>query len=62
MEPVNPIDYSYPSIQAEKALKRMQVALLDKKYDEAMALALEAIVETKMAYNAIRHEMEKRNG
>jgi hypothetical protein len=62
MEPVELIDYSYPSIQAEKALHRMRLALLDKKYDEALELALKAIVETKMAYNAIRHEMEKSNG
>ena len=52
------IDYAYPTIRAEQALRAMQKALLEQKHEEALAHALDAIVETKLAYNAIRHKME----
>lgn len=52
------IDYAYPTIRAEQALKAMQKALLEQKHEEALTHALNAIVETKLAYNAIRHQME----
>lgn len=53
------IDYAHPCMMAEKALKDLHNAMLEKKYDEAMEHALHAIAEVKMTYNAIRHEKEQ---
>lgn len=53
------VDYAYPAMMAEKALKDMHNAMLEHKFDQALACAMQAIVETKMAYNAIRHAQEK---
>ena len=62
MEVVELIDYAHPAMRAEKALKDMHWAMLEKKYDEALKFAREAQVEVKMTYNAILHEKEQRNG
>ena len=53
------IDYAQPMINAEKALKATHTALLERDFEAAMIYVLDAIVETKMAYNAILHEKEK---
>lgn len=55
------VDYARPAMMAEKALKDMHNAMLEHKYDSALAFALQAIVESKIAYNAIKHEKETRN-
>lgn len=47
------IDYAMPTMMAEKALKDLHNAMLDGKYDAALEHALQAIVEAKLAYNAI---------
>lgn len=46
-------------MMAEKALKDLHEAMLMKQYDEALEHALNAIVEIKLTYNAIRHEQEQ---
>lgn len=54
----NVIDYAYPCMMAEKALKELHQAMLNNDYDAALEHALTAMVETKLAYNAIRHTKE----
>ena len=55
------IDYAHPTMMAEKALKDLHDAMLGKKYPEALEHGLKALVETRMAINAIKYEMEKNN-
>lgn len=58
MKDVVLIDYAAPCMKAERALKNLHDAMLDRKYDEALKWAMEAMVETKLTYNAIKHEQE----
>ena len=53
------IDYAYPCMKAERALKDLHEAMLMHKYDEAIEFALQALAETKLTLNAIKHEREK---
>jgi hypothetical protein len=55
----NLIDYAQPMLDVQRLLKATHEALLDRDYDTALAHAMNAIVEAKMAYNAILHEKEK---
>lgn len=52
------IDYARPTMMAEKALKDMHNAVLEKKYDEAKELALEALTQVKLAYHSICVEQD----
>lgn len=52
------IDYAKPTILAEKALKDMHNAVLERRYDEAKELALEAVAQVRIAYHAICVEQE----
>jgi len=54
----NVIDYAYPCMMAEKALKELHQAMLNNDYDAALEHALTAMAETKLAYNAIRYTKE----
>jgi len=47
------IDYAMPAMMAEKALKDLHDAMLENRYDAALEYALQAIVESKLAYHAI---------
>jgi hypothetical protein len=58
MVTVEVVDYAYPCMMAEKALKELHQAMLDNDYDAALEHALAAMAETKLAYNAIRHTKE----
>jgi hypothetical protein len=58
METVELIDYAQPCMKAEDALERAHQAMLNNKHDEALVAAMDAIVETKMMYNAIIHMKE----
>ena len=53
------IDYAHPTMMAEKALKDLHNAMLERRYDEALEHGLRAIAETKLALNAIRDTAEK---
>lgn len=55
------IDYAHPTMMAEKALRDLHNAMLDKKFDEALDHGMRALVETRMAINAIKHTMETQN-
>ena len=52
------VDYAYPAMMAEKALKAMHDAMLENKHDDALEQALTAITETRIAYQAIKHMKE----
>lgn len=56
------VDFAKPFMAAQTALKNMHAAVLRREYDEALKLAQEAIVETKLAYNAVLNEKEKERG
>jgi hypothetical protein len=56
------IDYAAPCMKAERALKDLHDAMLERKYDRAIEAALQALVETKLTLNAIKHEQEKYAG
>lgn len=62
MEVAKVIDYAYPTMMAEKALKNLHDAMLEQDYDEALRYALIAHSEAKMAYNAILIQKEKQHG
>jgi hypothetical protein len=47
------IDYAYPTMMAEKALKDLHDAMLERRYDDAKEAALRCITETKLARHAI---------
>jgi len=49
------IDYAYPTMMAEKALKDLHLAMLDKKYDEACKQAIDALDKIAEIYLAIRY-------
>lgn len=51
------VDYAQPTLKAERALKDLHNCMLAKKYEEAMAHALEAILETRAAYHAIQRTL-----
>lgn len=47
------IDYAYPTMMAEKALKELHEAMLARKYESAKEAALRCMSECKIAYHAI---------
>jgi hypothetical protein len=55
------IDYSYPCMMAERALRDLHAAMLHNDHEEAMEHALTAMTEVKMAYNSIVLMKEKRD-
>jgi hypothetical protein len=52
------VDYAYSILMAEKAIKRVHAAMLNKDHDEALEAALDALVEMRLTYNAIKHDRE----
>lgn len=53
------IDYAYPTMMAEKALKDLHDAMLERRYEDAKAAALRCIAEAKLARHAIELMEEK---
>jgi hypothetical protein len=62
MEVANVIDYAYPTIMAEKALKALHDAMLEHNYDVALEHARMAQVECRLAYTAILAAKENQHG
>jgi len=58
MEPEVLVDYAHPTMMAEKALRDLHKSMLDRKFEDAYSHALQAMVEVKLAMNAIRHTIE----
>lgn len=54
------IDYAYPTMMAEKALKELHEAMLARKYEAAKEAALRCMSEAKIAYHAVS-VMEEEN-
>ena len=54
------IDYSYPCMMAEKALKDLHNAAIEGRLDEAKEHALEAITEARLVYQALQHMDQER--
>lgn len=53
------VDYAYPCMMAEKALKELHQAMLRGDVDAALEHALTAMAEAKLTYNAIRATKEQ---
>lgn len=58
----NLIDYAYPMMNVEAALKKAHAYLLEEDYVLAMDQLTLAVVEAKIARNSVQHMMEKRDG
>lgn len=57
---VEMIDYAYPTMMAEKALRELHEAMLANKFESAKEAALRCISEARIAYHSIT-EMETEN-
>jgi len=53
------VDYAAPCMKVERALKDLHEAMLMRNYPQAIEAALQALVETKLTLNAIKHEQER---
>jgi len=52
------IDYARPTMLAERALKDMHNAMLEKRYDDAVSHLMEASVQLADAFKAVVVERE----
>jgi hypothetical protein len=50
------IDYARPTLLAERALRDLHNAVIEKRYDEAKDYGMEAMRQTMFAYLAIAKE------
>lgn len=48
------IDYAYPTMMAEKALKDLHEAMLNRRFEDARQAALRCMVECRIAYHSVR--------
>jgi len=55
------VDYAYPCMMAENALKKAHDGMLEQDYDAAINEALIAIAETKLMINAIKDMKERQD-
>ena len=53
------IDYAMPTMMAEKALKGLHNAALNREFDKAIEFALEAAIQCRMASSALRGMAEE---
>jgi hypothetical protein len=53
------VDYAFPAMMAEKALKDAHLFMLARMYDEAAEQTLTALAETKLMLNAINDMKER---
>lgn len=49
------IDYAYPCMMAENALKDLHNAAIEGRLDDAIEHALAALTEVRLTYQALRH-------
>lgn len=52
------LDYTMPYMAAQQALKKLQDAMLEKRYEDAKLAAIDAIAEVKLTLNSIVNEEE----
>jgi hypothetical protein len=55
------IDYAYPMMMTEKAIKEAHNRMLDNDHDQAIEQMLMVMTEAKMTLNAIRHMKEQQD-
>lgn len=53
------IDYAYPCMMAEKALRDAHNSILKRDYDAALDAAMQAVVECRMVVQSIREMKEQ---
>lgn len=53
------VDYARPCMMAEKALKDLHNAMLERDYNAALEHGMKALVEVRMTLAAVRHEKEQ---
>lgn len=53
------VDYAYPCMMAEKALKNLHNAMLENNYDAALEAGLEALTDVRLTIQAIKDMQEK---
>jgi hypothetical protein len=59
METVEVVDYAYPTMMAEKALKELHNAALEKNWCEAREQALMTVKWASEAHSALIHMEQK---
>lgn len=55
------IDYAYPAIMAERAMRDLHLAALNKDFDTAIDQGCVAIAEMRMTINALRDMKDKQD-
>lgn len=55
------IDYSYPAMMAERAMKDLHNAALEGDFDAAIEHGLNALTEVRLTINALKHMKEQRD-
>jgi hypothetical protein len=55
------IDYALPCMRAEQGLKDAHNAFLDQDLDRALTCTMEAIINARLMYAALRHAKENKN-
>ena len=54
------VDYAYPCMMAERALKDAHDSMLERDFDEAIEHTLKAMAEVKLMLNAIKEMKENK--
>lgn len=52
------IDYASPCMAAEKALKDLHRAMLERNFEQAIEHGMKALVEVRLTINSIKHTIE----
>lgn len=55
------IDYAYPLMMAENALKGCYTAALAQEYESATEIAMHAMAEIKLTIVALKHMQEQKH-
>lgn len=53
------VDYAYPCMMAEKALKNLHALMLEGKYDEAVTAGIEALADVRLTIQAVKTMREQ---
>lgn len=53
------VDYAYPCMMADRALKEAHTAVLERDYDKAIEHTMVALAETKLMLSALKDMKEK---
>lgn len=53
------VDYAYPCMMAERALKNLHNLMLEGKHDEAITAGIEALADVRLTIQAIKDMRER---